>query len=78
MVANASKVKIFPINRFKFLTGKEHLEPIKEYTHPESRKPYTELTSDRLRWFHPKSRGSSSFVKPTDPKNMKLKFLLRK
>ncbi|WP_244896925.1 host attachment protein [Candidatus Coxiella mudrowiae] len=48
--------------------GKEHLEPIKEYTHPESRKPYTKLTSDRLRWFHAKSRESGSFVKPTNPK----------
>ncbi|ABX77944.1 host attachment protein [Coxiella burnetii] len=77
VVANASKAKIFAVNKIKFLTGKHNLELIKEYTHPESRMRDVEIASDRLGHFHAKSRGSGSFVEQTNPKKYEAESFAR-
>lgn len=63
LVANASKAKIFSVNKLKFLTGKEKLESVQEFTHPASRKKDVDIASDKLGHYK-----EGSFVEPTDPK----------
>ncbi|WP_267256679.1 host attachment protein [Coxiella endosymbiont of Ornithodoros maritimus] len=76
VVANASKViKYLPL--IKFLTGKDNLELIEEYTHPESRIRDVEIASDRLGYFHAESRGSGSFVEQTNPKKYEAESFAR-
>ncbi len=72
LVANASKAKIFAVNKMKFINGKEKLSLIKEFTHPESRKRDLEIASDKLGNFQ-----HGSFVEPTDPKKYEAETFAR-
>ena len=79
LVANASKAKIFSVNKLKFNNGKEKLSLIKEFTHPESRKRDLEIVSDKLGHYMKGNAGSGggSFVEPTDPKRYEAESFAR-
>ena len=77
VIANASKAKIFSVNKIKFLNGKEKLALIKEFTHPESRLRDLEIASDKLGNFQGKNSGHGSFVEPTDPKKYEAESFAR-
>lgn len=63
LIANASQAKIYTASK---LQGDWQL--VKELNHEESREKDEELVSDKLGNFPNISRGSSSFIEPTDPK----------
>lgn len=72
LVANASKARIFTVNKPKFLSRKEHLKAVHELIHPSSRKKDTEITSDKLGRYK-----EGSFVEPTDPKKYEAESFAR-
>lgn len=63
LVANASGAKIYAAAKLH-----DEWQLVKELTHDASREKDMELVSGKLGTFPNVSRGSSSFVEPTDPK----------
>jgi protein required for attachment to host cells len=65
LVADASKAKIYALNKLKTFKEKKanNLLLIGEYTHDGSRKKTSELTSDKMGEF-----GSATFASATPPK----------
>jgi protein required for attachment to host cells len=77
VVASASKVKIFAVNKIKFLNDKEKLKLLTEFSHPESRMRDSEIVADKPGRYRSKNMGADSFNEATEPKKNEMDIFAR-
>ncbi len=69
IVADASRAKIFSVNKIKFINGKEKLSLVKELTHPESRLHDLDIVTDKPgRYAARMGQARGSFAEQTEPR----------
>lgn len=77
VVASASKVKVFAVNKIKFLNDKEKLKLITELSHPQSRMHDSQIVSDKSGRYGAKNMSADSYAEATDPQKNEMDIFAR-